>query len=55
MSFSMGISTYNLNHESSCYKPCIECTHMPFQFVAAVVAEFYDFSAFSLFLNFDCG
>ena len=49
MSFSMGISTYNLNHKSSCYKPCIECTHMLFQFVAEV------FSAFSLFLNFDCG
>ena len=50
--FSMGIGTYNLNHESPCYIPCIECTHMPYQFLAEVVAEFYDFSAFSLFSNF---
>ena len=27
---------------------------MPFQFLAEVVAEFYDFSAFSPFLTFDC-
>ena len=26
-----------------------------FQFLAEVVAEFYDFSAFSPFLTFDCG
>ena len=51
--FSMGIGTYNLNHESPCYITCIECTHMPFQFLAEVVAEFYDFSAFSPFLTFD--
>ena len=49
MSFSMGIGTYNLNHESPCYILCIECTHMPFQFLAEV------FSSFSLFLTFDCG
>ena len=53
--FSMGIGTYNLNHESPCHIPCIECTHMPFQFLAEVVDEFYDFSAFSPFLTFDCG
>ena len=53
--FSMGIGTCNFNHESPCYIPCIECTHMPFQFLAEVVAEFYDFSAFSPFLAFDCG
>ena len=51
----MGIGTYNLNHESLCYIPCVECTHKPFQFLAEVVAEFYDFSAFSPFLTFDCG
>ena len=53
--FSMGIGTYNLNHASPCYIPCIECTHMPFQFLAEFVAEFYDFSAFSPFLTVDCG
>ena len=50
--FSIGIGTYNLNHESPCFIPCI---HMPFQFLAEVVAEFYDFSALSPFLTFDCG
>ena len=44
-----------LNHESPCYiHSCIECTHMPFQFLAEVVAEFYDFSASSPFLTFNC-
>ena len=38
MSFSMGIGTYNLI--MSMIIPCIECTHMPFQFLAEVVAEF---------------
>ena len=53
--FSMGIGTYNLNHESPCYIPCIECIHMPFQVLVEVVAKFYDFSAFNPFLTFDCG
>ena len=53
--FSMGKGTYKSNHESPCYiHSCIECTHMPFQFLAEVVAEFYDFSAFSPFLTFNC-
>ena len=38
MSFSMGIGTYNLI--MSMIYTSIECTHMPFQFLAEVVAEF---------------
>ena len=49
----MEIGTYYSNHEGPWHIPCIECIHMPFQFLAEVVAEFCDFSAYSVFLTFD--